>query len=138
MHVNQGTRADWWQSFGKVLGLAAVTLILACSDGPVTPDRIPDDSSSDLPTAGDALGRAAERVGVMALAIALSEEGRALFDNFVPCVRRGIVDYRNSDKGRRVTFSGCDLGDGVVVEVDGSRGVVRLVAESTEDSGGTP
>jgi len=30
------------------------------------------------------------------------------------------------------------LGDGVVVEVDGSRGVVRLVAESTEDAGGTP
>ncbi|HEV2735684.1 MAG TPA: hypothetical protein VGV85_12640 [Longimicrobiaceae bacterium] len=73
---------------------------------------------------GDATGPAdrgrAELVGsklaVLAVAVATGPQGRSFFDNFLPCPRRGVVDYHNTPAGRRATFSGCELGDGVTVD----------------------
>ncbi|MBW3660426.1 MAG: hypothetical protein KY397_02180 [Gemmatimonadetes bacterium] len=56
------------------------------------------------------------RVGIAAVAVALGHQGGGFFDNFLPCTRRGLIHYVNSELGRRATFHGCDLGDGVVVD----------------------
>jgi hypothetical protein len=71
-------------------------------------------------TAGpvQAPGPTASKVAVLAIAVATGDEGRAFFDNFIPCPRRGVIDYTNTPAGRRATFSGCDAGDGVVVDGD--------------------
>jgi hypothetical protein len=55
----------------------------------------------------------------MSLAVAAAPQGRGFFDNFLPCVRRGVVVYRNTSLGRAVTFHGCDLGEGIVVNGSG-------------------
>jgi hypothetical protein len=48
--------------------------------------------------------------------VATGGEGHSFFDNFLPCPRRGVIDYRNSARGRMATFSGCDAGDGIVID----------------------
>lgn len=58
----------------------------------------------------------ASKLATVAVAVATAPEGTAFFDNFLPCPRRGVVDYRNSDHGRFATFSGCDVGDGIVID----------------------
>ena len=59
--------------------------------------------------------RLASRLSVMTLVVAFAEDGHGPFDNFLPCVRRGVINYSNTEAGRRATFSGCDLGDGITV-----------------------
>lgn len=56
------------------------------------------------------------KLAVLAVAVATGPQGRSFFDNFLPCPRRGVVDYSNTAAGRRATFSGCELGDGVTVD----------------------
>jgi hypothetical protein len=68
--------------------------------------------------------RLAPRLSVMTLAVAMAREGRGPFDNFLPCVRRGVINYYNTDAGRHATFSGCDLGDGIIVH---GRGELKMV-----------
>lgn len=58
----------------------------------------------------------ASKLATVAVAVATGREGVAFFDNFLPCPRRGVIDYRNSDHGRFATFSGCDVGDGIVID----------------------
>src|SRR5262245_43599905 len=55
----------------------------------------------------------------MTFAVAIGPEGRSFFDNFLPCVNRGALSYVNSSVGRRVWFTGCDLGTGIVIDGDG-------------------
>jgi hypothetical protein len=71
------------------------------------------------PPASDEVARIAPRLGVMSLAVAAAPQGRGFFDNFLPCVRRGVIVYRNTSLGRAVTFHGCDLGEGIVVNGSG-------------------
>ncbi len=71
------------------------------------------------PPASGEVTRIAPRLGVMSLAVAAGPQGAGFFDNFLPCVRRGVIVYRNAFLGRAVTFHGCDLGDGVVVNGSG-------------------
>jgi hypothetical protein len=71
------------------------------------------------PPDSGAVSRIAPRLGVMALAIAAASQGASFFDNALPCVRRGVVTYRNTPLGRAVTFHGCDLGEGIVVSGSG-------------------
>ena len=59
--------------------------------------------------------RLASRLSVMTLAVAFAPEGHGPFDNFLPCVRRGVINYSNTEAGRRATFSSCDLGDDIIV-----------------------
>lgn len=59
---------------------------------------------------------AASKLAILAVGAATAPQGRSFFDNFLPCPRRGVIDYRNTPLGRQVTFSGCDAGDGVVVD----------------------
>ena len=75
--------------------------------------------------------RLAPRLSVMTLAVAMAREGRGPFDNFLPCVRRGVINYYNTDAGRHATFSGCDLGDGIIVHGSGELKLVGL-ERSTE------
>jgi hypothetical protein len=58
----------------------------------------------------------ASKVATLALAVAVGPQGRSFFDNFIPCSRRGVIDYRNIVGGRRATFTGCDAGDDVVID----------------------
>lgn len=58
----------------------------------------------------------AARLGVALLGIAFAPSGRGFYDNSLPCPRRGLIHYLDSDLGRRATFFGCDLGAGVVVD----------------------
>ena len=58
----------------------------------------------------------ASKLAVLAVGVATAPQGRSFFDNFLPCARRGVIDYRNTPRGRQATFSGCDAGDGVVVD----------------------
>ena len=76
--------------------------------------------------------RLASRLSVMTLTVAFAPDGHGFFDNFLPCVRRGVINYSNTEAGRRATFSSCDLGDGIVVH-----GISELelagLARSTEN-----
>jgi hypothetical protein len=91
--------------------LAAVVLpallLAGCSDG--DPTGPVDRANAEL---------VGSKLAVVAVAVATGPQGRSFFDNFLPCPRRGVVDYRNTPAGRRATFSGCDLGDGVTVDGD--------------------
>ncbi len=69
------------------------------------------------PVVGDAdTALVASKLSVLALTIATGPRDRAFFDNFLPARARGVVDYRETNAGGSATFSGCDLGDGVVVD----------------------
>jgi len=76
--------------------------------------------------------RLASRLSVMTLAVAFAREGRGPLDNFLPCVRRGVINYSNIDAGRRATFSGCNLGDGIIVHGSGELKLAGL-ERSTEN-----
>ena len=70
--------------------------------------------------------RLASRLSVMTLVVALAEDGYGPLDNFLPCVRRGVINYYNTDAGRNATFSSCDLGDGIIVQGSGELKTVLL------------
>jgi len=92
--------------------LAAPVLIgvaVACGDETTGPD----------PAALALAERIAPRLAVMAFAVANGPQGRAFFDNALPCVRRGVVNYANTETGRAVTFAGCDVGDGLTLDGTG-------------------
>jgi hypothetical protein len=58
----------------------------------------------------------ASKLATVAVGVATAGEGHSFFDNFLPCPRRGVIDYRNSPTGRLATFTGCDAGDGIVID----------------------
>jgi hypothetical protein len=58
----------------------------------------------------------ASKVAVLGVAIATGGEGHSFFDNYIACPRRGVINYVNSPTGRIATVSGCDTGDGVVID----------------------
>ena len=78
------------------------------------------------------LQRLASRLPVMTLVVAFADDGHGFFDNFLPCVHRGVINYYNTDAGRHATFSGCDLGDGIIVHGSGELKLVGL-ERSTEN-----
>jgi|SRR5688572_2552997 len=87
----------------------AVVLMLALS-ACATDDIIgpPDDAAAQ---------RIAPRLAVIATAIAVVGEGAGVLDNFLPCGRRGIVNFHStSSQTRSATFSGCELGDSIAVD----------------------
>ena len=75
-----------------------------------------DGSGPVDPTAETEHTLVASKLATLAVAIAIGPQGRGFLDNFIPCPRRGVVDYRNTSSGRSATVTGCDLGDGVTVE----------------------
>lgn len=86
---------------------------------------IPGGAAADLspvltPTATlTRVQRLASRLSVMTLAVAFAHEGSGALDNFLPCVRRGVINYFNTEAGRHAAFSNCDLGDGIIVNGSG-------------------
>ncbi len=104
----------------KVL-LVSALLVLACGDGVVTPND--DDTGTEqggLLANLPADQQRAVRLAVMTLAIATAHEGRGFFDNFLPCARRGVINFHNTATGRHATFSGCDIGGGITVDGSGN------------------
>ena len=104
------------------------TFVLKMPDAPLL-TVTPNDGAADI-----ALGetpratltpaqRLGSRLSVMTLAIAFADDGHGFFDNFLLCVRRGVINYSNTEAGRRATFSSCDLGDGIIVH---GRGALKL------------
>lgn len=90
--------------------LIAIALpCLACSD----------DHEITGPASRADLQRAAPRIAVTLVAVAAGDEGAGFLDNFLPCTRRGVITYSNTQWGRAASFSGCDLGDGVVIDGSG-------------------
>lgn len=65
----------------------------------------------------------ADRLGgplaYLGAAVASSGEGHGFLDNYLPMPRRGGAFYHNTETGRAVVLSGCDLGNGVLVEGEG-------------------
>src|SRR5215216_4060620 len=96
------SRSPMWQRQWRLA--VATGLLGACGRDTAGPVQAP--------------GPTASKVAVLSIAVATGDEGRAFFDNFIPCPRRGVIDYTNTPAGRRATFSGCDAGDGVVVDGD--------------------
>jgi hypothetical protein len=80
----------------------ALAFVTACNGSSSAPDGAPSLVHS--------------KVAVLAIAVATGGEGHAFFDNFITCPRRGVIDYINTPVGRLGTFSGCDAGDGVIVD----------------------
>lgn len=69
------------------------------------------------PPGNDDAQRIAPRLAVIATAIAVAGQGSGVLDNFLPCGRRGIINFHStSPQTRSATFSGCHLGDSVVVD----------------------
>jgi hypothetical protein len=69
------------------------------------------------PTEAEALY--ASKVAALAVAVATAHRGTSFFDNFIPCARRGVINFAEGSDGARnriAQFSGCDTGDGVVVD----------------------
>ena len=85
--------------FCRAAGLLG--FVAAC-DGSTDPDATPSLIHS--------------KVAVLAIAVATGGEGHAFFDNFITCPRRGVINYINTPLGRLATVSGCDTGDGVIVD----------------------
>ena len=113
------------------------TFVLKMPDAPlltVTPNDGPADIAlGETPRATlTPAQRLASRLSVMTLVVAFAEDGHGFFDNFLPCVRRGVINYSNTEAGRRATFSSCDLGDGIIVH---GRGALKLIGleRSTEN-----
>jgi hypothetical protein len=79
-----------------------IAFVAGCGGSGTSPDGPP----SLLPS----------KVAILAIAVATGGEGHAFFDNFITCPRRGVIDYINTSLGRLATFSGCDSGDGVIVD----------------------
>ena len=69
----------------------------------------------------------------MTLVVAFAEDGHGPWDNFLPCVRRGVINYYNTDGGRHATFSGCDLGGGIIV--NGSGELKPVLLERSRETG---
>ncbi len=84
--------------------------MLACSDGADEIMGPPDRAELEL---------AASRLAVAFIAVAAGDEGASFLDNFLPCTRRGVINYSNSEQGRMTTFSGCELGAGVKIDGTG-------------------
>jgi hypothetical protein len=77
-------------------------LALGCGGGGTSPDATPN--------------LVASKVAVLGVAIATGGEGHSFFDNYITCPRRGVINYTNSSAGRVATVTGCDTGDGVVID----------------------
>lgn len=93
------------RSFATRMIVAAVTAtVVGCGSG----------VSTEPIVVGNVL--LASKLATVAVGVATAGEGHSFFDNFLPCPRRGIIDYRNSPRGRLATFSGCDAGDGIVID----------------------
>ncbi|MDH3457763.1 MAG: hypothetical protein OER90_13070 [Gemmatimonadota bacterium] len=88
-----------------------VGVLLGCGEGPGEPLLEPLTQSL--------AARLAPRVAFVGFAVAEGSQGASFLDNFLPCVRRGVINYVNTDTGRGVTFSGCDVGNGIVIEGSG-------------------
>lgn len=71
------------------------------------------------PVTAEIADRIAGPVSFVAFAVASSSQGHSFFDNFLPIPRRGVVHYVNTPTGRSVTFYGCDLGGGIVLDGHG-------------------
>ena len=95
-------------SIGLTVALG-LTVLAACGG----PDSQPQTPSPQM------IERLASRISVMSLVVAVAREGGGAFDNFIPCVRRGAINYHNTEAGRHATFNDCDLGDGISVHGGG-------------------
>src|SRR5262247_2415420 len=74
-------------------------------------------SSEPEPTLADSTRQlVASKTAIAALAVAIGPQGSSFFDNFLPCPRRGVIDYHNIPGGRRAEFIGCDVGDNIVID----------------------
>ncbi len=94
----------------RVTSIAIALSFLACSD---------DGDDVTGPASRAELQRAAPRIAVALVAVAAGDEGAGFFDNFLPCTRRGVISYSNTQWGRTASFSGCDLGGGVLIDGTG-------------------
>jgi hypothetical protein len=91
--------------FDRVLRVSCLASICAaCSDG------------GNQPTV--TAGLEDSKVAILAVAVATGGEGHGFFDNVITCPRRGVINYLNTPLGRSATFTGCDAGDGVIVDGD--------------------
>lgn len=94
------------ESRSSPVTLIAMTLaMLACDGG----DDMMGPSRAQLELA-------ASRTAIAMVAVAAGGEGSAFLDNFLPCTRRGVISYYNTEQGRMASFSGCDLGAGVTID----------------------
>jgi len=113
------------------------TFVLKMPDAPLL-TMPPTGAAADITLGGTPTAtltpvqRLASRLSVMTLAVAFAHEGGGPFDNFLPCVRRGVINYSNTEAGRRATFSSCDLGDGITVHGIGELELAGL-ERSTEN-----
>lgn len=94
----------------RAASIAIALSVVACSDA---------GNEITNPASRADLERAAPRIAVTLVAVAAGEQGAAFLDNFLPCTRRGVISYYNTSEGRMATFSGCDLGDGVMIDGSG-------------------
>ena len=86
--------------------LALVLLMAACTEDPVAPP--PSDVEAQV---------IAPRLGVVLAAVGVASQGRGFLDNFIPCGRRGIINFHNKSAAiREAEFSSCDVGGGVVID----------------------
>jgi hypothetical protein len=86
----------------QYVGVALALITLGCGSGGTSPNVAPN--------------LIASKVAVLGIAIATGGEGHSFFDNYIACPRRGVINYTNSPTGRLATVSGCDVGDGVVID----------------------
>jgi hypothetical protein len=91
------------------LSILAVSLVVACGGG---------DTTSPLPT-GSADARVASALSAIGFAVATADEGAAFFDNYLPCLRRGVVTWVDDATGRAAVFHGCEVTPGVVLDGSG-------------------
>ena len=99
-------------------GTGALLIVIATL-GPMALAACAGSDSQPQTPSPENIERLASRLSVMTLVVAVAREGRGAFDNFLPCVRRGVINYHNTEAGRQATFSDCDLGSGVTVHGDG-------------------
>lgn len=101
---------------------------------PTVAAATPTSSPPNTPPPSADMVLVASKLSVLAVTVATGGSGHGFLDNFLPCPRRGVVDYRDVGAGRHATFSGCDLGDGVTVEGSAEFRWVGLTPERSTPS----
>lgn len=91
----------------RIISSACLALTLAaCGEDDITTVE----SNEDLTRVGP-------RVAIALIAVATGSKGHGPLDNYVLCARRGVINYYNTADNIRVAeATGCDLGDGVILD----------------------
>jgi hypothetical protein len=96
-----------WSRAAWSAAAACALLAAGCGDDPT--------AAPPGAFAGDTTFALAKAAGA-AIAVGTASRGFSFFDNFLPCPRRGLIDFADRPAGTMARAHACDLGDGMILD----------------------